>query len=79
PVFMPQERISLEEAIAAATINAAYVNHLDNVSGSIEVGKLGDLVILDRNLFEIEPSAISDAKVVATLFGGEVVFEHARQ
>ena len=79
PVFMPQERISLEEAIAAATINAAYVNHLDEVTGSIEVGKLGDLVVLDRNLFEIEPSAISDAKVVATLFGGEVVYEHAMQ
>ncbi|HLF29720.1 MAG TPA: amidohydrolase [Xanthomonadales bacterium] len=75
PVFMPQERITLEQAVAAATLNAAYVNHLDDVSGSIEVGKLGDLVILDRNLFEIDPSAISDAKVVATLFGGEVVYE----
>ena len=77
PVFMPQERITLEEALAAATINAAYVNHLDDSTGSIEIGKRGDLVILDTNLFEIEPAGISDAKVVATLFGGEVVY--ARQ
>lgn len=77
PVFMPQERITLEEALAAATINAAYVNHLDDSTGSIATGKRGDIVILDTNLFEIEPAGISDAKVVATLFGGEVVY--ARQ
>lgn len=77
PVFMPQERISLEQAVAAATINSAYVNHLDDVSGSIEVGKLGDLVILDRNIFEGEPEAISDARVMTTLFGGEVVYQRA--
>jgi hypothetical protein len=77
PVFMPQERITLEQAIAAATINAAYVNHLDDRTGSLEAGKQGDVVILDTNLFEIEPAGISDAKVVATLFRGEVVY--ARQ
>ncbi len=76
PVFLPQQRITLEQAIAAATINAAYVNHQDDSTGSIEVGKLGDLVILDTNLFKIDPSAISDAKVVTTLFGGEVVYHH---
>jgi predicted amidohydrolase YtcJ len=75
PVFMPQERITLAQAIAAATINAAWVNHLDNHSGSIEVGKLGDLVILNTNLFDIESSAISDSRVVATLFGGAVVYQ----
>jgi hypothetical protein len=75
PVFLPQQRTTLEQAIAAATINAAYVNHLDDSTGSIEVGKLGDLVILDTNLFKIDPSAISDAKVVTTLFGGEVVYQ----
>lgn len=75
PVFLPQQRITLEQAIAAVTINAAYVNHLDDSTGSIEVGKLGDLVILDTNLFKIDPSAISDARVVTTLLGGEVVYQ----
>jgi len=74
PVFLPRERITLEQAIAAATINAAYDNHLDDRTGSIETGKLADLVILDTNLFKIEPSAISDAKVVSTIFGGKVVY-----
>ena len=79
PVFMPQERITLEQALKAATLNAAYVNHLDDRTGSIEVGKLGDLVILDTNLFEIDPSAISDAKVITTIFGGEVVYHRGEQ
>ena len=75
PVFMPQERITLEEAIKAATLNAAYVNHLDDRTGSIEPGKLGDLVILDTNLFEVLPSEISEARVQATLFAGMVVYQ----
>lgn len=74
PPFFPQERLSLAEAIAAATVNAAYVNHLDDRSGTIEVGKRADLVVLDRNLFEIEPAAISNARVVTTLFGGQTVY-----
>jgi hypothetical protein len=74
PAFFPQERISLEQALAAATLNAAYVNHLDDRSGSIEAGKLADLVLLDRNLFEVEPAQISEAKVVLTLVGGEIVY-----
>jgi len=75
PVFMPQERISLEDALKAATLNSAYVNRLDRRAGSIEVNKLADLVILDRNLFEIEPAEISDAKVLKTLFGGKIVYQ----
>lgn len=77
PVFMPQERISLEDAIRAATLNSAYVNHLDSRTGSIEPGKLADLIILDKNLFEIDPSEISDATVQKTLFAGKVIFQVA--
>ena len=64
---------SLPEAIAAFTINAAYVNRDESDTGSIEVGKLADLAILDRNLFDIPATQISDAKVLATLFEGKVV------
>jgi predicted amidohydrolase YtcJ len=77
PVFMPQERISLEDAIKAATLNSAYVNHFDGITGSIELNKFADLVILDRNLFEIEPAEISDVKVLKTLYEGAVVFQAA--
>src|SRR5262245_33448690 len=72
PLF-PEEAIDLAEAIAAYTIGAAFANRLEAEAGSIEVGKRADLVLLDRNLFAIPPVQISDAAVVATLFGGEVV------
>ena len=72
-VFLPQERIDLESAIAAFTINAAFVNRLDQVTGSIEVGKYADLIVLDQNLFEIEPELISDTHALLTLFQGKPV------
>ena len=68
------QAITLEQAIHSYTLGAAYVNHLDFDTGSIEVGKLADLVVLDKNLFDLEPTAISDAKVVVTLFGGQPVY-----
>jgi predicted amidohydrolase YtcJ len=71
--FIPEERIDLRDAIAAFTLNAAYVNFQEDRTGSIEVGKLADLVVLDRNLFAIPPEQISDAKVLLTLFGGRPV------
>lgn len=71
--FLPQERIDLESAIKAFTINAAYVNRLENVTGSIEAGKFADLVVLDQNLFDIEPDRISDTSAVLTLFQGQAV------
>ncbi len=68
--FMPQETIDLATALAAFTINSAYVNGIDETSGSIELGKLADLIVLDRNLFEIPVKQISETKVLLTLFGG---------
>jgi len=73
-VFLPDERIDLTTAIAAFTMGSAYVNHLDEVTGSVEVGKYADLVVVDRNLFAYPQSEISRAKVVLTLVEGERVF-----
>jgi predicted amidohydrolase YtcJ len=73
PSFIPSERIALPEAIAAFTINAAYTNRLEKQTGSIETGKLADLVVLDRNLFEIPASELSDTKALVTLFEGKAV------
>jgi predicted amidohydrolase YtcJ len=69
----PEERIDLPSAIAAFTINAAFVNHRETDTGSIEVGKLADLIVLDQNLFDVEPERISDTKTLLTLFGGKSV------
>ncbi len=73
PVFIPEERIDLETAIAAFTINAAFVNKHEQDTGSIEVGKYADLIVVDQNLFEIEPREVSETKVLLTLLEGKAV------
>lgn len=72
----PEERITLDQAIRSYTINGAYSNFLEAERGSIETGKFADLILLDRNLLEIDPSQIADAKVLWTLFEGREVFRH---
>jgi len=68
--FIPGETIDLQSALAAFTINAAFVNGIEDSTGSIEIGKAADLIVLDRNLFAIDPKEISDAKVLLTLLDG---------
>lgn len=72
--FFPDERLSLAESIEAFTLGSAYVNHMDDVTGSIEVGKLADLAVADRDLFEDE-ALIADAEIVMTMIEGEVVYD----
>jgi hypothetical protein len=71
--FRPDERIDLPLALAAFTINAAYVNTSERDTGSVEVGKYADLIVLDRNLFDIPPQEISDTGVLMTMIDGQVV------
>lgn len=75
--FLPDERLDLSSAIEAFTIGSAFVNHLDDVTGSLEVGKAADLVVLDRDLFAPDAGPIGDARVVLTLIDGAPVFEDA--
>ena len=70
----PAERVDLPTMIALYTINAAWAHHMDRETGSIEVGKLADLVVLDRNLFAAPPSRIHEALVLRTLLEGRTVF-----
>ena len=73
PVLLPEQRIDLESALVAFTINAAFLNKHEDQTGSIEVGKLADIIVLDQNLFDIAAADISETKVLLTLFGGEPV------
>ncbi len=70
----PQHAITLEEAIQAFTLNAAWVLQVDDISGSIEEGKSADFIILDHNLFEIESTEIHNTEVQKTIFRGKEVY-----
>jgi predicted amidohydrolase YtcJ len=74
--LLPDERLELVDALAAFTAGSAYVNHLDD-TGTLEVGKLADLAVLDRDLFDRGVGAIGEARVVATFVGGAAVYEDA--
>lgn len=72
--LLPAEGVTLEEAIKAHTLNVAYANRNEDITGSIAPGKSADLIVLDRNIFELEPKDISEASVTLTLFEGEAVY-----
>lgn len=69
------ERLSIANLIRGYTIDAAYQLRLEDRVGSIEVGKKADLVVVDKNLFEIDAYSIHDASVVLTMFDGRIVYE----
>jgi predicted amidohydrolase YtcJ len=71
----PHEAIDLASAIKAVTLNSAYIMNQETSVGSVEVGKQADLVVLDKNLFDIPATEISSAKVVLTIFDGKVVYD----
>ncbi|HEY5182268.1 MAG TPA: amidohydrolase family protein, partial [Dermatophilaceae bacterium] len=75
PPFLPEQRLTLAQAVSGFTLGTAYVNHDDQDSGSIEVGKRADLAVLDRNVFTEPVTELSDASVELTLSSGRPVFE----
>jgi len=72
---LPGEEVNVIDAIASYTINGAFLNHQEETTGSIEVGKLADIVVLSENLFEVEPVRISETKVLLTIMDGKVVYD----
>jgi predicted amidohydrolase YtcJ len=67
--------LSRHEVLRAITMNSSYELHQDESTGSLEVGKLADLIVIDRNFFEIPAAQIADIKVLQTLVGGHVVYQ----
>jgi hypothetical protein len=67
--------ISLEAAVRAMTLGGAYSMRKEAELGSIEKGKAADMVVLNRNLFEIDPGSIIETKVVYTIFAGKIVYD----
>ena len=73
--WMPQEKVTVAQAVQAYTVNAAYAEGEETIKGSIRAGQLADLIVLSRDIFEIEPVKINAVKVDLTLLGGEIVYE----
>jgi predicted amidohydrolase YtcJ len=73
--FVPFQRLTVVQAIEGYTRNAAFAGHREKTEGSLEVGKVADVIMVDRNVFEIDPRNIDQTKVVLTIVGGKVVYE----
>ena len=73
--FVPKERISLESAIRGYTMGAAIAGHREQSEGSLEPGKLADLIVVSQDLFKIEPSEIGKTQVLLTMVGGAIVYQ----
>jgi hypothetical protein len=73
--YAPAEKITPEEGLRCYTLNGAYATFEEKIKGSIEVGKLADLVILAEDLTQVKPERIKDIPVVATMVGGEFGYE----
>ncbi len=74
-ILWPEERATLVQMIRSFTINGAYANFLEKETGSIEIGKMADLIVLNKNLFDIPETEINKAKVILTIFEGNEVFK----
>lgn len=73
--WFPEQRLTIEEAIQAYTLNTAYASYEEDIKGSITSGKLADFVVLSDNLLTMDPDAIKDVTVLVTVVGGEIVYE----
>lgn len=73
--FIPQQRLSVEDTIRGYTLGAAFAGRRERTEGSLEPGKLADFILLDRDLFKIEPSEIGKTEVLITMVGGKIVYQ----
>jgi predicted amidohydrolase YtcJ len=73
--WIPSERISLADAIKGYTLNAAFAGHREKTEGSLEAGKLADLIVVSQDLFKVDPLKIGETKVLLTVVGGRIVYK----
>lgn len=77
--WVPEQKITVKEAVAAYTMGSAYAEFQEKEKGSITPGKLADMVLLNADIFNIDPAAIRDVKVDMTIVGGKIVYEKQKQ
>jgi predicted amidohydrolase YtcJ len=72
--WIPEQKISVEEAVKSYTINNAYASYEEDIKGSIEEGKLADLVVLNEDILTIDPVKIKDVTVYMTVMDGQIIY-----
>jgi hypothetical protein len=75
---MPEQKITVAEAVRAYTIGSAYAAFAEGEKGSLAPGKLADVAVLSDDIFAIAPEKIAETRVIMTVFGGKVVYERRR-
>ncbi len=73
--WIPEQKVTVEDALRAYTVNGAFASFDDDIKGSLERGKLADLVLIDRDLMRIPPERLRDASVILTVVGGRIVHD----
>jgi len=73
--WIPEQKISIEEAVRAYTVGSAYAEFTENEKGSLAPGKLADIVMLSKDIFSIDPTEIEKTRVLLTIMNGRVVYE----
>jgi predicted amidohydrolase YtcJ len=73
--YYKEERLTIAEAVKYYTYGSAYASHEEDIKGTLEKGKLADLVVLSRDLFAIPPSEILRTEVLYTILGGKIVYQ----
>lgn len=73
--WIPEQKVTVEQALKAYTFNAAYATFEDNIKGSLEPGKLADYVILEKDITKIDPVEIRSVKILKTIVGGKTAYE----
>jgi hypothetical protein len=76
--WIPDQKLTLEDAISGYTLDAAFASFEEEVKGSIEVGKLADLAVLSQDLFKVPPRKIAQIEVMMTVVGGRAVYVSPR-
>jgi predicted amidohydrolase YtcJ len=76
--WIPEQKIKVEEALRAYTIDAAFASFDERTKGSLERGKLADIVVIDSDITQLAPETIRKDKVVSTIVGGRIVYEANR-
>jgi predicted amidohydrolase YtcJ len=75
--WIPEQKISVAQAVHAYTVGSAYAQFDDQIKGSVEAGKLADLAVLSQDIFHVDPVQIKDTQVDLTIFDGRVIYDRS--